>query len=258
MAIITFTSDFGQRDAYVAIVKAALLNGRQQPVVVDISHHIAPANVAQAAFVLGSAFGEFPAATIHLVAIDSQAGMQQRVIAAEVEGHFFITLDNGLISLLSEWEPEKVVQLPAAGNKGFIARDVMAPAALSLANGALLEELGDPAPDIKAYARRKVKANRQEIMGHVMHVDHFGNLITNIPRHDFDILSKNKRYTIKFGRESFHQITSSLADVEPGDCYVTFNHLDLLEIGIRHGRAQQLLGLDFDSPVIIKFEDHAD
>ncbi len=257
MAIITFTSDFGQRDAYVAIVKAALLNGRQHPVVVDISHHIAPANVAQAAFVLGSAFGEFPAATIHLVAIDSQAGMQQPVIAAEVEGHFFITPDNGLISLISEWEPEKVVLLPAAG-KGFVARDVMAPAALNLANGALLEELGDPAPDIKAYARRKVKANRQEIMGHVMHVDHYGNLITNIPRHDFDILSKDKTYTIKFGRESARHITRSLSEVEPGDCYVTFNHLDLLEIGIRHGRAQQLLGLDFDSPVIIKFEDYAD
>ncbi len=257
MAIITFTSDFGQRDAYVAIVKSALLNGRQQPVVVDISHHIAPANVAQAAFVLGSAFGEFPAATIHLVAIDCQAGMQQPVIAAEVEGHFFITPDNGLISLISEWEPEKVVQLPTAG-KGFVARDVMAPAALSLVNGALLEDLGDPAPDIKAYARRKVKANRQEMMGHVIHVDHYGNLITNIPRHDFDILSKDKRYTIKFGRENFRHITRSLADVEAGDCYVIFNHLDLLEIGIRHGRAQQLLGLAFDSPVIIKFEDHAD
>lgn len=253
MAIITLTSDFGHRDAYVAILKATLLSKDPNLVIIDISHEIEAANIAHGAFIVGSAYQNFPANTVHLVAVDSLGSKENKFIAAEIEGHFFIGSDNGLLSLISEWEAEKVVLLSEGEPTTFPAKDVMAEAAVSLASGAILEDLGKDYADMKKYLRRTVKANKQEIVGNVVHIDHYGNLLTNILKQDFDILSKDKKFTIGIGKEYIKEINKSPSDVEAGDCFVLFNHLGVLEIGIKNGHAAQLLGLEYDSSIWIKF-----
>jgi S-adenosylmethionine hydrolase len=100
-----------------------------------------------------------------------------------------------------------------------------------------------------------VKATKKAISGHVIRVDHSGNLITNIPRDAFDVLSKGKNYVIQFGGEKFRKIQSNYNQAEQGDCFVMFNSLNLLEIGIYKGNAATLLGLHYDSPVSITFEE---
>lgn len=253
MAIITLTTDFGHRDAYVAILKAAILSEDANISMIDISHEVAASNIAQGAFLLASAYKNFPQHTIHLVAVDSLGDPANKFIAMELEGQFFLGTDNGLLSLISEWEPEKVVLLSNGVKTTFPARDILAPVAVKLANGSILEDLGDEFTEMRKFLKRSIKANKEEIMGHVVHIDHYGNLITNIPRRDFDILSKDKDFIIGVGKEQLVKIHNSPSDVEAGDCFVMFNHLDLLEVGIKNGHADQLLGMQHDSPVRIKF-----
>ena len=255
MAIVTLTSDFGHRDAYVAILKATLLKNEPNLTIVDISHEIEPANIAHGAFVLLSAYQNFPENTVHLVAVDSLGSIDNKILAAEIEGHFFVGTDNGLLSLISEWEPEKVVLVSEDKKTSFPAKEIMAEAAANLANVAILEDIGDDFLEMKKFLRRSVNANKLEIVGHVIHIDHYGNLLTNIPKRDFEFLSKDKKYTIGIGREYINKINYSPSEVDAGDCFVLFNHLEYLEIGIKNGHASQLLGLEFDSQVWIKFEE---
>lgn len=255
MAIVTLTSDFGHRDAYVAILKATLLALDANITLIDVSHEIDPANIAHGAFLVGSAYSNFPKKTVHLVAVDSLGTPTNKFIAVEIDDHYFIGADNGLLSLISEFEPSQVVLISEGEKTSFPAKDIMAAAVIKLTNGAALSDIGKEYSEMKKFLKRSVKANKQEIVGHVAHIDHFGNLITNILQRDFDVLSKDKKYTIGIGKEYIDKLNYSPSEVEAGDCFVLFNHMGLLEIGIKNGRAAQLLGLEYDSPVWIKFSD---
>jgi S-adenosylmethionine hydrolase len=102
---------------------------------------------------------------------------------------------------------------------------------------------------------RQVKATKKQITGQVVRVDHTGNLISNIPRDVFELLSKNKAYTIQFGGEKFRRIHTQYNQAEQGECFLIFNSLGLLEIGIYKGNASELLGLSYDSTINIIFEE---
>lgn len=254
MAIITFTSDFGLQDGYIAIVKAKILSSDPNATIVDISHLVEPANLPEAAFLLASTYNQFPKGTVHITAIDSVGSKGDEYIAVELNDHFFVGTNNGLLSLVAEVAPTKVVKIENDIST-FPARDVFANAAVKLANGSALSELGSDLVDFKRLIGRSVRATRKEIAGTVLKVDHYGNLITSIHKKDFDILSKDKTYTIKFGRQEATSVNLQSNEADPGDWFVLFNHLGLLEIGIRNGNASQLLGLKFDSPVWIKFDE---
>jgi S-adenosyl-L-methionine hydrolase (adenosine-forming) len=116
-----------------------------------------------------------------------------------------------------------------------------------------IHSLGEPYPEYNRLLGRQVRATKKQISGHVLRIDHYGNLITNIPKVDFDILSKGKKFHITFGRENANTIHSQYGQAEPGECFLLFNDLGLLEIGIYKGHAAQLLGLGYDSPVSIIF-----
>jgi S-adenosylmethionine hydrolase len=102
---------------------------------------------------------------------------------------------------------------------------------------------------------RQVKATKRIIAGHVLRVDNYGNLITNIAKKDFNILTKDRAYTIQFGGEKFRRIHTNYFQTEQGDCFLIFNSQDLLEIGIYKGNASELLGLQYDSPVNVTFDE---
>lgn len=257
MAIITLLTDSGETDHYVAAIKAKILSANPGVKIVDITHQIPSCDLAQAAFVLRSVFRDFPKGTVHLIGVHAAGQKGDLHIAAKIEDHYFIGTDNGFFGLLGELTAQGVVDINSIKpiQSTFPEKDIMAGAAAKLASGMKLSDLGQPIPNFKRMIDRHVKATRKLISGHVIRVDNFGNLITNIPKDTFDILSKDKNYTIQIGREIHRRLYDNYYQVEPGESLVLFNSLGLLEIAINQGNASELLGMAYDSTVLITFDD---
>lgn len=256
MAFVTLLTDAGESDYYIAAIKARILSVNPSIRTIDISHQIRPFDIGHAAYVLRAVFRDFPTGTVHLVGVNAAASRGEPSITVKLEGHFFVGADNGLFSLLSDQPPEKVwaVADDNTASTTFPEKEIFAPAAAKLATGMDPDTIGKAIPDYKRLTDRQVKATRKQITGHIIRVDHFGNLITNIPRQAFDILSKDKTFTIQFGGEKFRRIHASYNQADQGECFLVFNSLHFLEIGIYKGNAAELLGLDYDSVVNIIFE----
>lgn len=255
MALVTLLTDAGESDHYVAAIKARILAHNVDLRIVDISHQISHFDLAHAAFVLRAVFRDFPKGTVHLVGVDSAGSRGDNPIIIKVEDHFFVGMDNGLLSLVSDQHPQGVWQISVDEETTFPEKHIFAPIAARLASGEDPEKIGTLTTEYKRLIDRQVKATRKQITGNVVRVDHFGNLITNIPREAFEILSKGKVFTIQFGGEKFRRIHASYNQAEQGECFILFNSLGLLEIGINRGNASELLGLGYDSAVNIVFDE---
>ncbi len=257
MAIITFMSDFGMSDHYVSAVKAKILSINPGLRIIDISHEIEPFNLAHAAFVLKSVFRDFPKGTIHLVSVNSHAERNSRYLAVKLEDHIFVGPDNGIFSLICEQEPGMIAELFSGTDtvSSFPGKNILAKAAAMLASGSGMNDVGAYTKDYLRKIDRKFRATKKQISGNVIRVDHFGNLITNIEEEVYNILRKGRNFIVQFGREKVDKINTSYNEVEDGDCFVVFNDLGLLEIGINKGNASDLLGLKYDHPVSIIFDD---
>lgn len=259
MALITFTSDFGEEDHYVAGVKAGIMKVNPGLRVIDVSHAIHPFDIAHGAFVMKSVYRDFPEGTVHLVAVNTVYDTEPRYIALEWEGHYFIGPDNGILSLINDQEPAQLVEIDLQGLKTtiFPARDILGTAAARLAEGMDINDLGKPAGDYLRLLGRQLKATKKLIAGNVVRVDHYGNLITNIEQEIFRVLHRDRPFIVKFGKEVSPRIHTYYNSVEPGECFIIFNSLGLIEIGINMGNASELLGLGYDSPVMIQFSDQS-
>ncbi|WP_026463765.1 SAM hydrolase/SAM-dependent halogenase family protein [Adhaeribacter aquaticus] len=253
MPLITFLSDFGYTDHYVAAVKASLLKNAPQVQVIDISHAIEPFNIVHGVHVLQSVFRDFPEGTVHLVAVDSQGTREGRFHAIKFQGHYFLAADNGILSLLTESRPDYMVELPAQDLLAHPAKDILAPAAAFLAQGGDLKELGPESHVMRELLNRQLRLSDHQITGHVIHVDHYGNLITDISRDSIDAIGHGRQFKIRFGRETVDQISANFNAVDEGDCVCVFTSQNYLSIGINKGHASELLGLYFDARVDISF-----
>jgi S-adenosyl-L-methionine hydrolase (adenosine-forming) len=255
MALITFMSDFGLKDHYVAAVKAKILSINPGLQILDISHQIEPFNISHGSHVLKMAYQDFPSGTVHLVAINSTANTKERFMAMKLNNHFFVGSDNGLFGLLSDKVPTAVVELNAEKKivSTFPAKDILAQVTAQLASGMDIQNLGKNMLDFNRLLPRQAKATKSEMVGQVIHIDHYGNLITNIDKTTFDMIAEGKQIEILFAREKINKIHSNYHAVDQGECFVVFNSAGLLEIGINHGNAKQLLGLNFESAIIIRF-----
>lgn len=254
MALVTFLSDFGDTDYYVPAVKAKMLAINPQLNIIDISHKIETFDLAHAAFVLRSTFRDFPKGTVHLVAMNTTGSITQGYIGVKLEEHIFIGPNNGILSLLADQDPGILVQFADIHVKDstFPAKDILAPIAAKVASGAAIHDFGGPLANFRKLMSRQPKATKQNIIGHVLKVDVYGNLITNIRKEIFDQLNPGN-FSIEFGRESVNRLQTGYDEVEPGDCFAFFNSLNLLEIGIYHGHGGNLLGLKYDSVVYVNF-----
>ncbi|WP_209331557.1 SAM hydrolase/SAM-dependent halogenase family protein [Lunatimonas salinarum] len=255
MALITFTSDFGLEDYYVPAVKAKMLSINPQLIIVDITHQLGLYDIAHASFVLRAVYNDFPKGSVHLVALNSTSAQADGFIGIKLNEHVFIGPNNGVLSMLADHDPGIIVKFSSAHlrDSTFPAKDILAPIAAKVASGAAIHDFGGPLQSIRKVISRQFKASKKEIIGYVVRVDHYGNLITNIPREVFEKLNPG-RFTIEFSRETLETLQHSYHEVEPGDCFALFNSLGLLEIGINHGHGADLLGMRYDSPVYIQFE----
>jgi S-adenosyl-L-methionine hydrolase (adenosine-forming) len=255
MAIITFMSDFGHRDSYVAAVKAKIYSINPNINIVDLSHEIEHFNLAHAAFVLRSVFRDFPKGTVHLVSVHAPQHGKDRMIAMKVEEHYFVGIDNGLFSLVTDKQPTAIVELikDAAFQSTFPEKTVLSSTAVSLASGISIYNVGKQITEFKQMLNRMPRVTKEGIYGSVIHIDNYGNLITNISKEVFDKVRKERNYAVSFAREMIDTISESYESKENADCVVVFNSFGLLEIAISQGSASGLLGLGYDSQVKVNF-----
>ncbi len=256
MAIITLLTDYGETDHYVAAVKAKILSINPVLRIVDITHQVPSCDIAYGAQVLRSVFHHFPRGTVHLIGVNDNGQSGDSFVAMQLEGHYFVGADNGFFGLLSDQLATYVVDINRLKplDTTFPGRRILAPVAAQLASGKALTDLGPKIDEYKRMLPRQVKANRSLISGHVVKVDHYGNLVTNIDRRAFNALCGDRSFTLKIGRESVSRIQEQIYNVEAGDLFALFNDLGYLEIGINQGRADELLGVGYDSPVLLKFD----
>lgn len=255
MPVITLTTDFGLRDHYASALRGAII--RQQPdlIVSDISHLISPFDIGEAAYILSRAFPEYPAGSIHLVAVGSGGGRFGH-IAIKLNGHFFIGCDNGLFSLISDQSPETIVQIATRNEEPstFLGRDLYVPAALKLATGTPIESLGPIQSGLAQRQRPVSPPEADSLKGTVVYVDSFGNLITSITREEFQRTGKGRSFSIQLIGDEISELHRTYGDVPEGEKLAFFNSAGVLEIAMNAGNAAGLLMMRVNSVVRIVFE----
>lgn len=237
--IITLLTDFGTADSYVAELKGVLASSAGDAVLVDLTHEIAPGDVAAASYVLGRAWRTFPRGTVHLAVVDPGVGTERRALAAQVAGYGFVAPDNGLLSDVFAAADAKVVRLPipAGASRTFHGRDVFAPAAARLVRGAALADLGSPVSDLVHLPPRRLRTEGADVVGQVIHVDRFGTLVTNLPG---DGVAPGSALTV--GGRSV-PLLGTFGDVPSGSLLAVVGSGGTIEIAVRDGRADQVLGV---------------
>lgn len=265
MAVITLTTDYGNRDFYAAALKGHLLQQAPQATVVDISHDIQAFLLDQAAFVLGHAYAFFPKDTIHLVAVDEGRSSQTHGLLMRKDGHWFLGPDNGLFSLLRpELRVEKLIRLEFRREESnFPALDLYVPAAAHLARGGNPEVLGRETQqwEEKRPLRPTVSADNNSIVGGVLHIDRYGNLITNITGRLIEEYRRGRPLSIHMGRRQVVQKISAFYDeTAEGETLAIINSMGYLEIalnrqvGPENNGASQLHGLYLRDRIEVHFK----
>jgi S-adenosylmethionine hydrolase len=183
--LLSLLTDFGTADYYVAAVKGTVLRLAPGAAVVDVSHEVPPGDVETAAFLLAAAAPSFPDGTVHLAVVDPGVGSRRRILAARAGGARFVAPDNGLLTPFLDGAEVRAVErselfLPGPGQT-FHGRDRFAPVAAWLLRGEALEELGPAVADPVRLPASPPRREEGRIAGRVIHVDRYGNLVTDIP-----------------------------------------------------------------------------
>lgn len=257
MPIITLLSDWGLTDHYVASVKGAILSRLPNAVIVDISHNIRLFDIKHAAFVMRNAWHNFPEGTIHIIGIDSIESDKHPHVIVKSEGHYFIGADTGLISLILERAPEKIISISINQDSGyytFPARDRFAKVAVLLAKGTTIEALGEPLESLNPKMLLQPDFDGKTIYGKVMHIDNYENIFVNITDTFVrDCLGKNT-YRIICKKDTI-PLVKAYGDVREGFTCALFASNGYLQIAVNRGRAASLLGIVMDNDVYVVLGD---
>ncbi|MBN3034917.1 MAG: SAM-dependent chlorinase/fluorinase [Bacteroidales bacterium] len=256
MPMITLTSDWGLKDPYLPIIKGLLLSKLPGINLVDISHEIPPFNTDQAAYILRCTYPCFPPGTIHILAINTEESDRYPHTVIRHHGQFFIGTDNGIFSLIFDEKPEQIIELDIfqdSGNFTFSTRDRFVSAAIHLANDLPMEQLGTQKKSIVEKMALQPVTSEDLIKGHVIYIDAYENVITNISNDLFRKVGMERPFTIIFRSHSISRISQSYSDVTPGEILALFNTGNLLEIAMNNGNAATLLGLDYKDLIRIEF-----
>lgn len=251
MAPITLTTDYGTRDAYAAQLTGALLTALPDVQVVDVSHTVPAYDIVRGAFLVQQAYAYFPPGSLHLLSINDYYQPDFRHLVVARAGHYFMAPDNGLIPLIFPGETEfeayalfhpKDVTLPH-----FYART-----AAHVMTGKPLAEIGVQVTDTLQRTTFQPILSGQEIRGSVIHVDQYGNAVTNISRALFTESVGSQAFELYFKRRHpITQLSHFYQDAPEGQNLCLFNGADLLEIAIAQGNAAELLGLKVGDGVLL-------
>jgi hypothetical protein len=275
MAIITLTTDFGEKDHFVGAVKGAIYTESEDAKIVDISHLISPFHLHEAAYIIQNAYKSFPEGTIHIIGVDSELNPENKHIAVYMDGHYFICADNGIISLLAaDINPEKIVEINIHDRitSNFPVLDVFVKVAGHIARGGTLEVIGRTISEIKEMTgiRPVVGVKDSKIIGNIIYVDNYGNAVSNITKKIFDQVGRGRNFVISVRTTRIKKIHQHYSDAinfdvardkreEDGKKIALWNSSGYLELAVYKsnprtvGGASSLFGLDFRDTFTIDF-----
>lgn len=275
MAIITLTTDFGEKDHFVGAIKGAIYSELKDVRIVDISHDISPFNILEAAYIIQNAYSSFPKGSIHVIGIDSELNPDNKHIAVKLDDHYFICANNGIMSMIcNEIAPEKIVEINIHDRTetNFPVLDVFVKVACHIARGGTLEVIGKVITTIKPIKNLNpfVNDDQSQIIGSVIYIDNYGNVITNIRRKFFEQTQKGRSFEISARSYKFREIFKRYSDIvnfdvpqeqrqDEGRGLVVFNSSNYLEIAIYKsdlatvGSASSLMGLQMRDTVTVNF-----
>jgi S-adenosylmethionine hydrolase len=276
MPFVTLTTDFGEKDHFVGAVKGAIYNEMDTIKIVDISHSISPFHITEAAYIIQNAYRSFPPGTIHIIGIDSELNPENRHIAVLLDGHYFVCANNGIISMLaSEINPEKIVEINIHDRveSNFPVLDVFVKVACHLARGGTLEVIGKSISKIKQLTgiNPVINAEGNQMIGNVIYIDNYGNVVSNITKDMFDKIGKGRNFKITARTANFSTVHTNYSDAinfdisadrreEDGKKLALWNSSNYLELAIYKsnpktvGSASSLFGLEYLDTVTVNFE----
>lgn len=255
--IITLTTDFGQTDSYVGIMKGVILGIAPEAQIVDITHNITPQDIHQAAYIVETFHTYFPEGTVHLIVVDPGVGSRRRAIILTTPQALFVAPDNGVLTYVwreacERWGAptcsvfeltESRYWLPKVSDT-FHGRDIFAPVAAHLARGVAPEAFGPQlAQLIEAGLEQPQPARTGGIAGRIIHIDHFGNCITNITVRHLEEAGIDQNLVVEIIDQRIEGLCRTYADVAPGALVALIGSSGRLELSVRNGNAARTLGV---------------
>ncbi len=275
MPIITLTTDFGEKDHFAGAVKGAIYSELSDVKIVDISHSVSPFSIPEAAYIIQNAYCSFPKGTIHIIGIDSEISKENKHIVMKLDDHYFVCANNGIMSMVcSEIAPEKIVEINIHKKikTSFPVLDIFVKVACHIARGGTLEIIGKQVHEVKPIKNiiPFVNADKNQIIGNVIYIDNYGNVVTNIKRKFFEEFQKGRPFEIYARNYKFKEIFSKYSDIvnfdidedkrhDEGRGLVVFNSSNYMEIAVYKsncatvGSASSLMGLNMMDTVTVNF-----
>lgn len=240
---IALLTDFGTRDWYVGMLKGVLLTRCPHVPLVDITHDIPPQDIIAGALTLSVTARWFPPGTVFLCVVDPGVGSSRPLLAAQAYGQYFVGPDNGLFApVLQDAKPRTVIRLTKTRSwlktvsRTFQGRDILAPVAAQVACGTPLRALGVAVPRVQPLALPQPQRVDGKLSGCILHIDAFGNLITNIPESALTPRARLGKRAVRY-KQDWARVVSSYADGRPNELIAVVGSLGLLELAIREGSA---------------------
>ena len=275
MSIITLITDFGNKDHFVAKIKGDIYSSFEKAKIVDISNNVSPFNIMEAAYILENTYKSFPENSVHIIDVDSEKTIEKKHIVVYLDNHFFISADNGILSILCQnINPEKIFEITIHNKSNQIdsSSKIFSEVACHLAKGGKPELIGKEITEIKYVKNLKpfVNEDQSQIVSSVIYIDNFGNVVTNLKRNVFEEIRKSRSFEISVRNYKFKKIYSKYTDIvnynvplnqrnDEGKGMVVFNSSDFLQISIYRsnpqnvGTASSLMGLKIYDSVTISF-----
>ena len=248
MPLITLTSDIGRQDFLTGAVKGQLLQINDEFNIVDISHELSPFNYPQAAYVCRNAIKNFPGLTFHIILVDLFDQRPEHMLLIKHQDQYIGCADNGLITMILEETPEKIVALPlklSEQKNTLYCVSVFGRAYQEILDGKTIEEIGDSSVSIEVKNPLRPLLGSKYIEGQIIFIDNFENVIINITKEEFEEQRRGRSFKIVFKRdEVIDKISETYADVPESEKLALFNSASYLEIAINKGNAAGLFGLE--------------
>ena len=256
--IITLLTDFGTKDHYVASMKGAILNINPECLLIDITHEVNPHDIEEGAFILASTYSYFPKGTVHLSVVDPGVGGIRRPILIVTQNYFFVGPDNGLFTFVAQ--REKVKQVVALTKKKYFfskvsstfhGRDIFAPVAAHLSLGIKPSAFGHKIDSLEWLGFEGPFIKEGKLLGEILHVDTFGNLVSNIDEGKLFRFIQGRPFVIRVGRKTIRGLKKGYWEGNKDEAIALLGSGGFLEISVREGDAQKVLKVKRGDPIWI-------
>jgi len=262
MPIISLTTDWHHCDYYLGALKGRLLSACPGAQLIDLSHNVDNYNISQASFIVKNAFQHFPKGSIHIMGVNSEETPEHSHIAVKYKDQYFIGADNGIFSLVIKGNPDEIVRIENIEKEEnyhtFPELNVFAKAASHILKHNGISKLGPPQTKLYKLVPIRALIQKGTITGQIIYIDSHGNVTTNISKELFESARQEREFEILVQSNHYRitKINQNYYETPEGEFLALFNSSGLLEIAISKGQLAQLLQLDINSDIRIKFHDH--